>query len=73
MKFDYPPGATPIDLDEADSLLLAHITTRPELDRWERDNIKDPVKGTMHLLNFSDRKEQNLLRIVLDNLGKGIS
>ncbi len=39
MYFDYPPGATPIDVDEVEGLLLPHITNRAELDRWEQDNI----------------------------------
>lgn len=39
MQFDYPPGATPLDRDEAEGLLLSHITNRGELDRWEQDNI----------------------------------
>jgi hypothetical protein len=39
MKFDTPEGATPLDRDEADGLLLYHITTRAELDRWEQENI----------------------------------
>ena len=39
--FDYPEGAIPIDPDEAKGLLLTHITTRGELDRWEQDNIVD--------------------------------
>ncbi len=39
ITFDYPEGATPIDLDEAGGLRLTHITTRGELDRWEQDNI----------------------------------
>ncbi len=38
-EFEYPEGATPIDPDEAEGLLLTHITTRGELDRWEQDNI----------------------------------
>ncbi len=37
--FDYPEGATPIEPDEVEGLLLTHITTRGELDRWEQDNI----------------------------------
>lgn len=45
MKFDYPPGATPIDLDEAEGLLLTLVTTRSELDRWEQDNIKEAEVG----------------------------
>ena len=41
MNYDYPPGATPIDADEAEGLLLPHITNRAELDRWEQDNIAE--------------------------------
>ena len=37
--FDYPEGATPIDPNEIAGLLLTHITTRSELERWEQDNI----------------------------------
>jgi len=39
MKLIYPEGATPIDPDEQDGLLLTHITNREELDRWEQENI----------------------------------
>ena len=39
MNFEYPEGATPIDPDEAQGLLLPHIRTRSELDRWEQENI----------------------------------
>ena len=39
VDFEYPPGATPIDPDEQEGLLLTHITTRSELDRWEQENI----------------------------------
>ena len=42
--FDYPEGATPIDPDEAGDLLLTHITTRGELDRWEQDNIVEALR-----------------------------
>ncbi len=55
MNFDYPEGATPIDLDEAQGLLLPHISTRAELDRWEQENIseaEDTVLG---------RKQKNIL------------
>lgn len=41
MKFDYPEGATPLDADEAQGLLLSHITSRNELDRWEQENIAE--------------------------------
>ncbi|MCG2776955.1 MAG: hypothetical protein L6406_14880 [Desulfobacterales bacterium] len=39
IDFKYPEGATPIDPDEAEGLLLTHITTHGELNRWEQDNI----------------------------------
>jgi Fic-DOC domain mobile mystery protein B len=39
IDFKYPEGATPIDPDEAEDLLLIHITTQGELNRWEQDNI----------------------------------
>lgn len=41
MNFEYPEGATPLDPDEARGLLLSHITTRAELDRWEQENIAE--------------------------------
>jgi len=41
MNFDYPEGATPLDPDEARGLLLSHITSRSELDRWEQENIAE--------------------------------
>jgi len=39
--FDYPAGATPIDEDEKEGLLISHITTREELNEWEQRNIMD--------------------------------
>jgi len=41
MELDYPAGATPLDPDEVEGLLLPHITNRVELDRWEQDNISE--------------------------------
>ncbi|PKN32097.1 MAG: cell filamentation protein Fic, partial [Deltaproteobacteria bacterium HGW-Deltaproteobacteria-20] len=39
--FDYPEGATPIDPNEVNGLLLSHIATRAELDLWEQSNIME--------------------------------
>lgn len=39
LKFDGPPGATPLDPDELDGLIPTHITRRGELDEWEAQNI----------------------------------
>jgi len=43
IDFEYPEGATPIDANEIEGLLLTHITTRAELDRWEQDNINEAL------------------------------
>ncbi len=43
MDLENPEGTTPIDPDEAEGLLLTHITTRGELDRWEQDNIAEAM------------------------------
>lgn len=43
IEFEYPEGATPIDANEMEGLLLTHITTRTELDRWEQDNINEAL------------------------------
>ncbi|MEX0892487.1 MAG: mobile mystery protein B, partial [Gemmatimonadota bacterium] len=37
--FEYPPGASPIDADEAEGLLPGHLTTRANLNEWEQANI----------------------------------
>ena len=39
MSMDYADGAIPLEYDEMEGLLLTHVTTRAELDRWEMDNI----------------------------------
>lgn len=43
MDFDYPTGATPLDPNEIEGLLLTHLTTRQQLDRWEQDNINEAL------------------------------
>ncbi len=51
MKIEYSNGATPLEYDELEGLLLTHITTRAELDRWEMDNINQAyqwVEGGKH-------------------------
>ncbi len=41
IKFDYAPGATPLDPDEAAELIPSHITTQGQLNEWEAANILD--------------------------------
>ena len=43
IDFKYPEGATPIDPNESNGLLLTHITTQAELNRWEQDNIVEAL------------------------------
>jgi len=43
VELDYPEGATPLGLNEIEGLLLTHITSRSELDRWEQDNINEAL------------------------------
>ena len=39
MEFQYAPGATPLDPDEAAGLVPTHITTQGDLNAWEQANI----------------------------------
>jgi Fic-DOC domain mobile mystery protein B len=39
MDFVYPPGATPLDPDEAEGLIPIHISTQGDLNAWEQLNI----------------------------------
>lgn len=39
MNFIYPPGASPLDPDEAAGLIPAHISLQRELNEWEETNI----------------------------------
>lgn len=57
MEFDYPAGATPLDPDEVEGLLLSHITNRKELDRWEQDNIAEAETWALR------RKPKDLLSV----------
>jgi Fic-DOC domain mobile mystery protein B len=44
MKFEYPPGATPIDPDEAAGLIPSHLTLQGELNEYEEANILEAVE-----------------------------
>ncbi len=39
MQLEYPAGATPLDPDEAQGLVPAHIATQSDLNAWEEANI----------------------------------
>ena len=57
ISLDYPPGATPLDPDEATGLIPSHITTHGQLNEWELVNILEGERWA-----FS-RKHRNLLSI----------
>ena len=44
MEFQYAPGATPLDPDEAAGLVPSHITTQTDLNAWEQANILQAVR-----------------------------
>ena len=46
-----PIGATPLSEEEKEGLLLNHITTHEELNRWEQDNINEAIEWTFSLNN----------------------
>jgi Fic-DOC domain mobile mystery protein B len=55
IEFNYPEDATVLDLNEVEGLLLTHITTRAELNRWEQDNINEALAW------ISQRKPKDVL------------
>ncbi len=61
IKLKYPEGATPLNPNEIEGLLLQHITTRGELDRWEQDNINEAI------IWVDKRKPRNILQEVENN------
>src|SRR5882762_231136 len=44
MRFEYAPGATPIDLDQPKGLIPAHLTLQRELNEYEETNILEATE-----------------------------
>jgi Fic-DOC domain mobile mystery protein B len=40
LKLEFPPGATPLDPDDAAGLLPSHIITQGQLNEWEYANVE---------------------------------
>lgn len=57
INFDYAPGATPLDPDEAAGLIPSHIATHAQLNEWEMANILQGERWA-----FS-RKHKNMLEL----------
>lgn len=41
VKFEYPPGATPLDPDDAEGLIPSHIANQGQLNVWEFQNVAE--------------------------------
>lgn len=70
MNFEYPPGATPLDPDEAAGLMPRHITTQGELNVWEQANILQAEKWAFRQKNTQILTEgfvRDLHRKMFDN------
>jgi len=44
LRFEYAPGATPIDPDEAAELIPVHLTLQRELDEYEEANFLEATE-----------------------------
>lgn len=53
----YPPGATPLDPDDAAALIPGHLTTREQLNNWEALNIREGEEWAF------GRKHEHILSI----------
>ena len=47
IKFEYAPGATPIDPDEAAGLIPTHLTLQRELNEYEEANILEATEWVL--------------------------
>jgi Fic-DOC domain mobile mystery protein B len=73
MKFVYPPGATPIDANEAAGLIPSHISLQSELNEWEETNILEGrtwAFGRKRKDLFSERFIKRLHREMFKNTWK---
>jgi Fic-DOC domain mobile mystery protein B len=63
-----PDGATPVDPDEADALLPAHIHSRAELNLWEQANILEGAQWAVRARTsaLSDAMIRELHRRMFD-------
>ncbi len=57
MNWDYPPGATPLDPDEAEGLIPKHIVNHGQLNEWEFQNVLEGERWAF------GRKRKDLLEI----------
>ena len=64
MKFEYAPGATPLDPDESVGLIPSHISTQNELNEWEAANILKAESWLFLNANHKDFLSIDFLKLV---------
>lgn len=62
MKFSDPPGATPLDPDEAFGLIPSHIRTQSELNEWEQLNVLSGQEWAFSRPNREDLFKERFVR-----------
>lgn len=67
MKFEYAPGATPIDLDEAAGLIPAHLTLQRELNEYEEANILEATEWSF-ARRRGDALDERFIHVVHDRM-----
>ena len=67
MKFEYAPGATPIDLDEAAGLIPVHLTLQRELNEYEEANILEATEW-LFARRRGDPLDERFIHVVHDRM-----
>jgi Fic-DOC domain mobile mystery protein B len=67
MKFEYAPGATPIDLDEAAGLIPAHLTLQRELNEYEEANILEATEW-LYARRRGNPLDERFIHVVHDRM-----
>ena len=67
MKFEYAPGATPIDLDEAAGLIPVHLTLQRELNEYEEANIREATEW-LFARRRGDPLDERFIHVVHDRM-----
>jgi Fic-DOC domain mobile mystery protein B len=63
MRFEYAPGATPIDPNEAEGLIPAHLTLQHELNEYEEANILEATEW-LFVRRRGDPLDERFIRAV---------
>lgn len=72
-SFEYAPGATPLDPNEIEGLLADYISTQPELNQLEQENILEAkvwVTGKRHHNFLTDTFSRDLHKRMFRNVWK---